>query len=267
MPSDDPIPQRSAPSEAPVYLIESVDRALALMLAFEEREVMTISEAGVLLGVSRSTAYRLLGVLEHRGFVRQDGRTKAFHRGASLLRVGLAAVRRSDVRAAARPLLERVVAVVDETAHLIVLQGRDAFFLDCVEGTRMVRATPRTGTAIPAHCSSGGKLLLAGLADPELDALLSGAPLVALTPRSLKSEAEVREAVVAARERGWAVNDGESEEGLRAVSVLADGLGATFGTPIAITVSGPAARMPLERLSDIVTVMREASAAEAELTR
>src|SRR5262245_25103960 len=78
----------------PAYPIESVDRALTVILAFEETESITIAEASALLDVSRSTAYRLLNMLEFREFVRQDKRTKAFHGGPALLRVGLAAVQR-----------------------------------------------------------------------------------------------------------------------------------------------------------------------------
>src|SRR4051812_44584889 len=103
-------------TQGPAYPIESVDRALAVILAFEEDETLTITEIGRRLGVSRSTAYRLLNVLEYRGFVRQDLRTKAFHGGPSLLRVGLAAAKRLDIRARYRPLLEEVVARVGETS-------------------------------------------------------------------------------------------------------------------------------------------------------
>src|SRR4051794_4137261 len=109
------------PPAGPAYPIESVDRALSVILAFEENETLMISGIARTLGVSRSTAYRLLTVLEHRGFVRQDQRTKAFHGGPVLLRVGLAAVQRLDVRARLRPLLEAVVAEVGETAHLVTL--------------------------------------------------------------------------------------------------------------------------------------------------
>jgi DNA-binding IclR family transcriptional regulator len=144
-------------ADAPAYPIESVDRALTVILAFERTESLTISEIDRLLGVSRSTAYRLLTLLEHRGFVQQDKRSKAFHSGPALLRVGLAAARRSDIRAVLRPLLELVVAEVDETAHIVVLQNTDAFFMDCVEGSKVVRATPRVGTVLPAHLTSSGR--------------------------------------------------------------------------------------------------------------
>ena len=123
-------PVSAESTERPGYPIESVDRALSLLLIFESTDMISVSEAGQILGVSRSTAYRLLNMLQYRGFVRQDARTKAYMAGPALLRVGLAAVRQLDVRAAVRSLLEKVVEKVDETAHIVCLQRADAFFLD-----------------------------------------------------------------------------------------------------------------------------------------
>src|ERR1700735_1556309 len=150
-------------ADGPAYPIESVDRALSLILAFEKADNITVTEAGKFLGVSRSTAYRLLSVLQPRAFAIQHPRTKAFRAGPALLRAGLAAVQRSDIRATLHPLLEAVVAEVQETAHLVVLQREEAFYLDCVESARVVRATARVGTSLPAHVSAGGKVLLANL--------------------------------------------------------------------------------------------------------
>lgn len=211
---------------------------------------MRVTDASERLGVSRSTAYRLLNVLEHREFVTQDKRTKRFYGGPALLRVGLAAVHRSDIRAEMRPLLEAVVAVLGETAHLVLLQGRDAFFLDCEEATSMVRATSRVGTGLPAHCTAAGKVLLANLAPDQLGEWLAG-PLPRLTKRSKVSAASIRREIAKVRQQGWAQNDGESETGLRAVAVLVPAGASRAGVASAITVAGPAQRIESERLPEI----------------
>jgi IclR family transcriptional regulator, acetate operon repressor len=236
---------------APPYPIDSVDRALTVILAFEQADSFTIGEIGALLGVSRSTAYRLLKLLEHREFVRQDSRTKAFHGGPALLRVGLAAVSRSDLRMKLRPLLERIVSAVDETAHLVVLQREDAFYMDCVEGSKIVRATPRVGTSLPAHVTAAGKVLLAKLPQERLDAILAG-ELRALTDRSTTSPKALRDELDRVRRQGWALNDGESEVGLRAVAVPVDASTAQTGVDAAITIAGPAQRLDDARLQEVV---------------
>lgn len=242
-------------TEGPAYPIESVDRALTVILAFEEADSLTITEIGRRLGVSRSTAYRLLSVLEHRGFVQQNRRTKAFHGGPALLRVGLAAAGRSDLRATLRPLLESVVADVDETAHLVVLDRGEAFFMDCVEGSKMVRATSRVGTSLPAHVSAAGKVLLADLPPAQLDEALSG-ELRRVTPRSKVSAASVRRELAKVRSQGWASNDGESEVGLRAVAVLMDAGATSAAVSAAITVAGPAERLDDRRMQEVAGIIR-----------
>jgi IclR family transcriptional regulator, acetate operon repressor len=244
----------SAPN-GPVYPIESVQRALTLILGFEHTDTIKISEAGRLLGVSRSTAYRLLSLLEHHEFVQQDPRSKAFHPGPALLRVGLAAVHRSDLRSELRPLLQTIVNEVDETAHLVVLQRNQAFFLDCVEGSKMIRATSRVGTVLPAHVTAGGKVLLASLTDKQLDDLLPE-HLPAVTRRSKVSAASVRRELAKVRKQGWALNDGESEDLLRAVAVRVPGSPGRGGIDAAITVAGPAQRLDESALRRIVGVLQ-----------
>jgi DNA-binding IclR family transcriptional regulator len=245
-----------AVSNGPTYPIESVDRALTLILAFEDTNSITITEASRLLGVSRSTAYRLLTVLEHRGFVNQNARTKVFHGGPALLRVGVAVTARSDLRNRLRPTLESIVSELDETAHLVVLQGTEVFFLDCVEGSRVIRATSRVGTSLPAHVTSGGKVLLAELPESHLDALLGSKALPRLTKKSTVSAASLRRELAKVRRQGWASNDGESEVGVRAVAVLAPAKLNSGDVDAAIAVAAPAQRVEKDQLEAIAAVIQ-----------
>lgn len=245
---------------SPAYSIDAADRTLQVLLLLENQARITVTEAGRRLGISRSSAFRLLNVMEQRDFVAQDPQTKAYQAGPALLRVGLATIHRSDLRAELRHLLEQVAREFDETAHLIVLQGEQAFFLDCVEGSRVVRAVSRVGSSLPAHCTSGGKVLLANLPKEQSDALLA-AGLEGLTKKSKTSVAGVKRELAATRSRGWAVNNEESETGLRAVAVLVP-IGLTqSGVAASISVSGPADRLNQKRLDEIAERMLEITAA------
>lgn len=240
--------------DARSYQIDSVDRALRVILAFQDVGELSINQAAEMLDVSRSTAYRLLTVLEHRDFVRQDPKSKLFHSGPALLRSGLLAVQRSDVRAMMRPALESVVAQVDETAHLVVLDHGDAFFIDCVEGSRSVRATPRVGMSLPAHVTAGGMALMANLPQTALDAILAE-KLPSVTARSRTSVRSIRAELERVRKRGWAFNDGQSEVGLRAVAARFEEPGLSSVLDVAITVAGPTERLSDDRIEDIAGVL------------
>lgn len=148
----------------PSYPIESVDNALKLLHMLREQSHIRVSDASRAIGVARSTAHRLLAMLQHHGFVQQDPFSRAYIAGPALLDFGLAALRDRDIRTHARPFLEALGRESGETVHLAILQGgSDVLFLDCVESMKAVRVGNRTGLILPAHCSSAGKALLAAL--------------------------------------------------------------------------------------------------------
>jgi IclR family transcriptional regulator, acetate operon repressor len=139
-----------------------------------------------------------------------------------------------------------------------VLQREQAFFLDCVEGSKVVRATSRVGTSLPAHVTAAGKVLLAHLPPDRLDELLAG-DLPAVTQRSKTSPTSVRRELATVRKRGWAINDGESEDLLRAVAVLFPAAPNSGGIDAAITVAGPSQRLTDARIEQIARVLQRAA--------
>src|SRR5215207_6348767 len=114
----------------------SVDNALRLLQLIGERRALRAAEAADLLGVARSTAHRLLTALRRRGFVTQDRPNGVYRPGPALYEVGLAAVSRIDIRQVARPVLEQIRELTQETASLAVLEGTTVRFIDCAESTR-----------------------------------------------------------------------------------------------------------------------------------
>jgi DNA-binding IclR family transcriptional regulator len=228
--------------------LSSVDNALRLVQVLAQREEVGVAEAGRLLGVARSTAHRLLTSLVVHGFAEQDPETRAYRAGGALLEFGLATVRRYDVRAHARPFLEQLAERTGETTHLLVLAGADTLFLDSVEGGRSVRTTGRVGASFPAHSTSGGKALLAELDEPALRALYPDDRLSALTQRTIGSRDALETELAAVRERGYAVNAGESDPHVTSVAaVVRDAGGAAR---FAISVSMPAFRADPDAVAD-----------------
>ncbi len=67
----------------------------------------------------------------------------------------------------------------------MVLEGRNAVYIESVSGTRSVRLFTEIGHAIPAHTSGSGKALLAWRAPADIEALLDGVTLTASTPSTL----------------------------------------------------------------------------------
>jgi DNA-binding IclR family transcriptional regulator len=241
-------------SSGPRYPIESVDNALKLLLMLRDRPAISVSEVSEDLSVAPSTAHRLLAMLVHRGFVRQDPATKAYAAGPVLAEISFAALRDSDIRPKARPFIEELGREVGETVHLVMLNGTQVLFTDCVEGTRALRAGSRVGTRLPAHCTAGGKVLLAELPDDQIRELYRDAELEQLTPRSVATVTGLLSQLDETRRHGYALNDGESEEELRAVAVaIRDPAGRVRA---AITLSAPGYRLPPDQVPGVVAAMR-----------
>ena len=221
----------------PAYPISSVDNALRLLRLFNERDTLRLTDACSYLGVAHSTAHRLLAMLVHHGFVQRDPQSRTYRPGPTLLEIGLAVVEKSDVRTKARPLLAALAEQFNETVHLMALDGTRVRYLDCVEGRRAVRVAPRTGSVLPANCTSGGKALLAELSDDRLRALYAdSAAIVVQTDRSLSSLLLLMAALQEVRTSGYATNYEESEESVGSVAVALHDAGGRAVAAVAVAV-------------------------------
>ncbi len=255
----------AAARRAPRYPVESIDKALRVLLMLRETPALSVQQASGELGIAPSTAHRILAMLQHRGFVEQDPATRAYRPGPVLTELGLAALRELDIRRAARPHLERLVAELDETAHLTVLRGTSVLFIDGVESSRILRAAARVGQRLPAHATAAGNVLLAALPDETVLELYPEERLEPVTGRTLTNRRALLRRLAEIRERGCAVNDGESEDDLVAVAAaIRTGDGPPQG---AITVAVPATRFGEEAAARIPPAVCATAAAVGEALR
>jgi DNA-binding IclR family transcriptional regulator len=251
----------TAEPDAPKYPIDSVDNALRLLLLLRERPSLAVNQAAQELGVAPSTAHRVLAMLNHHGFVEQDRRTRTYQPGPTLIEIGLAALRRFDIRSAVRPTLERLVADLDETAHVVALTGNRVIFLDVVESSKILRAASRVGHSLPAHATASGKAILAALSDDEVKAIYPASRLEQVTARTHATRRAVLEELAEIRERGYAVNIGESEDGLIAIAAaICDETGVPRG---AFTVAAPETRLQPSAVGDVGAVVGAAATSAA----
>jgi IclR family acetate operon transcriptional repressor len=223
-----------------VTRVQSLDRALDLLEALASADELGVSDLAARTGLVPSTAHRLLGTLVARGYAAQSPASGRYLLGYKLLELtsGLED-RLGRLRAAARPQLEAIQAETGETTNLVVLEGRNAVYVESVPGTRSVRLFTEIGQAIPAHTSGSGKALLAWA-----DASALPTELPASTPRTLTTLAALKEELARIRRRGYATDDEEHELGVACVAVPILNQGAAIA---AISVSGPAPRVNADK--------------------
>lgn len=224
---------------APQYPIDSVDNALRVLLLLNQRPSLRLTEVSRHLGVASSTAHRLLATLQFRGFVQQDA-TRSYTRGPALDEMAMTLLRQMDVRTRARPILEQLNASLRETIHLGRLDGTKVHFVEAVESTQALRVGSRLGWALPAHCTSTGKALLAALPVEEVRRRYPDESLPQLTAKSIATRTMLLTALAEVRARGFAASQEESEEGVSSVAVA---LPSDRQPRYAVNAAVPASRM------------------------
>jgi len=235
--------------------VQTVDRALQLLQAFEAPEQeLGVTELAGALGVHKSTASRLAATLAARGFLERAPGSESFRLGPELARLGLLADRGgTDLVELARPTLARLAAETGETVNLALLDGDEALNVAQAEGRHIVGVGSWTGRRTALHCTANGKVLLAFSGRP-----LPGGELATFTARTIVSRAALERELHRVRARGYATAVGELEEGLHAVAVpLRDRDGRCLA---ALSVSGPAYRLPPEAFAGLAERCRVAAA-------
>jgi DNA-binding IclR family transcriptional regulator len=220
-----------------------------------DRPSIRVSEAAAELSVARSTAHRLLAMLSAYDVVTQDPESHAYGPGPLLLELQLAALRNNDMLSVLHPFLEELSGAINETTHLIVLDGPNCRFVDSVESNSALRTTARIGVVYPAYLTSGGKALLAELGSAELRRLFPQRQLPQLTERAPASRDKLFEDLERIREVGYATNFGESELGIHAVAVAQRT--SSGGVPAAMAVSAPEQRLPVSRVPEVFELLAD----------
>ncbi|MFE0679143.1 IclR family transcriptional regulator [Streptomyces sp. NPDC058867] len=240
----------------------AVDKAISLLVAFGDKAGtgVGVSELARRARLSKSTAYRVLGMLERNGVVEREGTD--YRLGERLHHLGRAvyAPGAETVRDFLQPYLSDLYEMTRQTVHLAVLHGTDVVYLAKLYGHRAAPVPSRIGGRLPAHATAVGKLLLAYDADAAARAI--GVPLHRFTDRTITDPKRLAAELERIRRDGIAYDEQESRPGLNCVAapVL-----APRGTAVAaLSVAGAHDQAELRRLStDVRRVAAAASQAWA----
>jgi IclR family transcriptional regulator, pca regulon regulatory protein len=221
-------------------VIDSVEKALQLLQAFSaDRPAMTVSEAAAATGFTRATARRILLTLESLGFAEADDRH--FRLTSRVLRLGYGYLSALPFWEHAQSPMRALADELRESCSMATLDGAEIVDVARVPAARSMAITLNVGSRLPAYPTSMGRVLLAALPPAELDAYLDTVVLTKLTPHTLDDPAALRAELRTVAEQGFAVVDGEREEGVRSAAAPVRGRGGR--TLAALNVSVNAARV------------------------
>ena len=243
--------------------VEALARGLDVLACFDALHPRrTLSEVATATGLARPTARRLLLTLDELGYVRQHGGT--FELLPRVMGLGVAYVSALGLWEVARPRMEWLVGRTGESSSMAQLDGSDIVYVARVSVPKIIALRVEVGTLFPAAPTSQGKVLLAGLDDAALDAVLALPSRSSVLPRRAWDTAELHDELARVRARGWALADEELAAGVRSVAVpVRDGSGSVRA---AMNVTVHAAETSTERLLDeyLPQLLRAASDVSAD---
>ena len=227
----------------------SVTKALRLLDVFRSGgPVLGVSELARQAGVAKSTAFRLLSLLEEAELVEREGR--GYRLSWRLFELGNTVQHRwpSGLREIAAPWLTEVFVQSRQVVHLTVLDGSDVLFLDKVSGSRSIRVPSSVGGRLPASVTASGKAMLAFSPAARVRELLEEG-LSSRTPYSITEPGRLASELRRIREVGFAV---DREEACRGVVAVAAPVMTGSKVIAAVSVVGSASRFDFDGLSNLV---------------
>ncbi|SAI67632.1 transcriptional regulator [Bordetella ansorpii] len=227
--------------------VQSFARGLSVIRAFgPQRPRMTLTEVAAATGLTRAGARRILLTLVQLGYVEADERRFALT--PRILELGYAYLSATPLWDLALPYMEEVAETTRESCSVSVLDGTDIVYILRLSTHKVMTINLAVGSRLPAWATSMGRVLLAGLPEPEQDRLLDASQIQAYTPSTLTDRTALKRALAEVRAQGYACVVQELEPGLQSVAVpIVDRSGRVTG---AMNVSGHANRYSREQMLD-----------------
>ncbi|WP_458209222.1 IclR family transcriptional regulator [Haladaptatus sp. NG-SE-30] len=231
--------------------LKTVTRAFDIVRALEELDGARVTELADHLDMSKSAVYNHLATLRENKFVVQDGNTYSL--SLQFLLFGEYVRNQNVLYETGKPELERLAEETGEYAHLATEQHGLSVNLYKVKGEKAVGSNYQTSKLQKPdylHSSATGKAILASLPEERVDEIVDRYGLARKTGNTITDRDELFAELERIRERGYAYNDEEEIEGLRAVGApICDRDGAVLG---AISVSAPATRFSGNRFEETI---------------
>jgi IclR family pca regulon transcriptional regulator len=230
----------AAPASDARYSVHSLELGLRVLECFDRnaRDALNLSEIARHIGISRSSAFRLVHTLERLGYLAREDETKSYRLGARVMLLGHAFLASKDIAELARPELRRLRAATRCSTHLGILDGPDVLYIARYAAHEPVGSLIAVGARLPAHATTMGRMLLAYKPAAYVEEHFAGA-LAKVTEHTPATLAELQAVLDEDRVRGYAISHSNFESGI--ASIAAPVFDASDEVVAAINVSIPEA--------------------------
>lgn len=241
--------------------LNTVGKALAIFETIQSaNRPLSIKELAETLDLNKSSIHHHIKTLTENGYLQQDPVSRKYDIGLNLVRVGQSYLQRLNVRDRGHFYLEELSRELNQTVHMLVLDGSTAVYVDKVD----VQHQPGTlhcssfiGLSTDLYTTAAGKVLLSGLEGGSLGRILDSLELTPKTPHSLTDKGELEKELRLTAERGYGLDLQEHALGLQCIAIPILNLHAQYVA--AVSVSCPLASISTQTLeTEVLDKLRAA---------
>lgn len=171
-------------------MIQSVDRAIRILLALQGERRLGIAELAVRLELAPSTVHGIVKTLAAHHLVTQEPATGRYQLGPTVLRLGNVYLDTLELRSRAVPWSEELARRTGLAVRTGVLAADEVVIIHHEPRPDGSRQMPETGIVIPAHASALGKAQLAFL--PAEAKRVIGSSLRSMTGETITDPKQLR---------------------------------------------------------------------------
>ena len=228
-----------------------------LLLFLGADDSLGVSQVARSLDLSKAVVHRVLQSMVARDLLTQDPQSRLYRLGPAARAIGARALRDSDLRSAAEPILRDLRDATNETTTLSQLQGADRVYISQFPSPQEIKMLVELGRLFPLHAGSSSKVILCNLDTDRQREIVDGV-LEQVTPSTQIDPANLRRELAEVREQGYSISRGERQPGAGAVAApLFDFTGGVVG---AISVCGPAQRFDEGAVERLIPQVIDAAA-------
>lgn len=233
--------------------IQSIGKMVGILDCFSTVDRhLTLGQIAAASGLPRPTAHRMLAALREIGFIEQDRRNGNYSLGIRLFELGSLALANLELLREAKPFMDRLSRLTDESVHLGVFNGFEVIVVERGEPGDKPARVIQPSESSPAYCTGVGKALLAFQRPDVIDRVI-GHGLKPFTKSTIVEPETLRSELAEIRERGYAIDDCEHQIWVRCVAApVRNSSGHVFAS---LSVTGAAERMTHERLEQMAPLV------------
>lgn len=249
--------------ESSAGTMQSLDRALGVLVAVAKSEQSTLTDLSLSLGVPTATTHRILTTLQKHRFVIFNEEHQSWSIGIEAYRTGASFMNRTSLTEVSRPIMRFLMEKTGETANLAIPDGAEVVFVEQIETPHPIRAFFARGARTSMHASGIGKAILSTMSEDHVRRLLMSSGLQAFTDNTLTSPATLFSDLAETKTRGYSYDREERYLGMSCIgSAVFDERGEACG---GVSISGPSTRFDSMRVPELGAIVAEAAGQISQL--